>query len=127
MYSKHQQQHLPLLQSSIAHQYDVETPTLTSTRCSSEQRPSTGVRTPERKRLQSSHPFSVRACQTTHHRRSWKDQQGVGRRDLKNEMGHHTLPIKNVHPYSIKQAHRTRSSTTIAGAPEPYSNWLRNV
>ena len=74
--------------------------------------------TPVRKRLQSRHPF-LRACQTTHQRRSWKDQQGMGRRDLGNEMGHHTLPIKNVHPYSIKQTHRTRSSPTIPGAPEP--------
>ena len=45
----------------------------------------------------------------------------MGRRDLGNEMGHHTLPIKNVQ-YSIKQTHRTRSSPTIPGAPEPYSN-----
>ena len=45
MYSKHQQQHLPLPQPSIAHQCGVEVPTPhTSTRCSSEQQPSTGVR-----------------------------------------------------------------------------------
>ena len=58
--------------------------------------------TPGRKRLQSRHPRK-----TTHQRRSRKDQQGVGRRDLGNEMGHNTLPIKNVHPNSIKQTHRT--------------------
>ena len=39
-------------------------------------------------------------------------------------MGHHTLPIKRMHLHSIKQTHRTRSSTTVAGAPEPCTNWL---
>ena len=60
-------------------------------------------------------------------RHSWKDRQGVGRIDLGNEIGHHTLPIKIIHQYSIKQTHRTRSSTTLASAPEPYSNWLWQV
>ena len=81
--------------------------------------------TPGRKRLRSRHPFWEHAKQLT--RRSRKDQQGVGRRDLGNEMGHHTLPIKNVHLNSIKQTHRTWSSTILACAPEPYSNWLWQV
>ena len=42
-------------------------------------------------------PF-LRACKTTHQRRSRKDQQGVGRRDLGNEMGHHTLPTPSNKP-----------------------------
>ena len=42
MSSKHQQQHLPLPQPSIAHHYRVEVLTHSSTRCSSEQQPSTG-------------------------------------------------------------------------------------
>ena len=53
---------------------------------------------------------------------SWKDHQGVGRRDLGNEMGHNTLPIKIIHPHSIKQTHRTRPSTALASAPEPFTN-----
>ena len=64
--------------------------------------------TPGRKRLQSRHPFSEHAKQLTRElRRSRKDQQDVGRSDLGNEMGHHTLPIKNVHPNSLKQTHMT--------------------
>ena len=44
----------------------------------------------------------MRAC-GTHVRRSWKDQQGMGRRDLGNEMGHHTLPIRTfIHTPSNK-------------------------
>ena len=72
--------------------------------------------TPGRKRLQSRHPFSEHAKQLTRElRRSRKDQQDVGRSDLGNEMGHHTLPIKNVHPNSLKQTHMTWSSTILAG------------
>ena len=63
--------------------------------------------TPGRKRLQSRQPPFLRACKTTHQRRSRKDQQDVGRWDLGNEMEHHMLPIMNVHPNSIKQTHRT--------------------
>ena len=47
-------------------------------------------------------PHFLRECKTTHQRRSRKDQQGVGRRDLGNEMGHHTLPIKNIQTPSNK-------------------------
>ena len=39
-------------------------------------------------------PF-LRACRTTHQRHSWKDQHDVGRRDLVDEMGYRTLPIKS--------------------------------
>ena len=50
----------------------------------------------------------------------WK----TSRRNLENKMGHHTLPIKGMHPYSITQTYRTRSNTTLAGAPEPRKNML---
>ena len=38
---------------------------------------------------------------------------------LGNKMGHHTLLIKRIHPYSIKQTSSTRSNTTRSSAPEP--------
>ena len=49
-------------------------------------------------------PF-LRACKTTHQRRSRKDQQGVGRRVLGNEMGHHTLPI-NIRTFIQTQSNK---------------------
>ena len=44
-----------------------------------------------------------------------------------NKMGHLTLPMKSMNPYSIKQIRRTRSNTTLAGAPSPYTNGLWQV
>ena len=52
-------------------------------------------------------PF-LRISHVTNQRRSWEDQQGMGRRNWENKMGHHTLPIMGIHPYSMKQTYRTR-------------------
>ena len=71
-------------------------------------------------------PF-LRTSQATNQWRPWEDQQGMGRRNLENKMGHHTLPIKGIHPYSITQTYRTRSNTTLASAPEPYENRLLQI
>ncbi len=42
-------------------------------------------------------------------------------------MGHHTLSIKGIHPYSIAQTYWTRSNTTLASAPEPYKNRFNKI
>ena len=81
---------------------------------------------PARKRLRSRHSFSEQAKQLT------SDAHGMTNRCrsyLENKMGHHTLPINGTHPYSRKQTYRTvtRSTTTLASAPEPYKNMLWQI